>query len=653
MLSQVGLMGAGIALAVAALLYLFYYLFSFDNSNEQSQTGTSASRDRRTTGAASAAANPVAKSQGPDAKYTGDQTASAHGYTDHTLVRHQTHHRTVAKSTGLSDADVHTHERASTNTTTTTAAHSGIEDTLRAATQTRPHLDVTAIKPDVSRTIAGGVATAATAHTATAHTTDHARAHAENAAIKDGVRTNFRTGHTEQATPVRTASVTRERDETERRGGAPWFGWAAGLGTVLAALGLLAFNNKGEAVKQVVKAQAEEAQVAVAEKLVPKVEAVVEAAKEKIAEVTAEVPVKVAAEVVVPKAEVQAEVKSEPAQAAAAPVAGLTSYYGVSDRSQVMAWSADASMNPDYAAADAAAPTEPDAQAADAEGSAPVVEAAAEPAAEPAAAAPVSLGGVGVTSFYGIAETPDQEQAWAAEAEMNADYEAAEAAPEAAAEAAPEAAPVSMGGVGVTSTYSGGTAWAAPDNYYAAADAVPGVTSLYASSGWVSPENYYAPVEVAAAPEPEAAPAATAAGVTSAYTGSGWVAPANYYAPADVCSDSVAAALKSGKLNFATSSWEILDDSFPTLDKIAKLIKGCNGAAVEVGGHTDNTGTAEGNQVLSEQRAKAVVKYLTSAGVSAAQLKAVGYGQDKPIAGNTTAAGKRENRRIEFVVSAK
>ena len=652
MLSQVGLMGAGIALAVAALLYLFYYLFSFDNSNEQSRTGTSASRDTRTTGAASAAANPVAKLQGPDAKHMGDQTASAHGYTDHTLVRHQTHHRTVAASTGLSDAAVHTRARASTNTTTTAAAHSGIEDTLRAAAETRPHSEATAIKPDVSRTIAGGVATAATAHT-----TEHARGHtgtvAGTVAASDGARTQVRTGHTEQAAAVRTASVTRERDEPERRGGAPWFGWAAGLGTVLAALGLLAYNNKGEAVKQVVKAQAEEAQGAVADKLVPKVEAVVEAAKEKIAEVTAEVPVKVVAEVVLPKAEVQAEVKSEPEPEAAAPVAGLTSYYGVSDGSHVMAWSADASMNPDYAAADAAAPAEPEAQAVDAEGTAPVVEAAAEPAAEPAAAAPVSLGGVGVTSFYAIAETPDQEQAWAAEAEMNADYEAAEAAPEAAAEAAPEAAAVSMGGVGVTSNYSGGTAWAAPENYYAPADAVPGVTSLYASSGWVSPENYYAPVEVAAAPEPEAAPAATAAGVTSAYTGSGWVAPANYYAPVDVCSDSVAAALKSGKLNFATSSWEILDDSFPTLDKIAKLIKGCNGAAVEIGGHTDNTGTAEGNQVLSEQRAKAVVKYLTSAGVSAAQLKAVGYGQDRPIAGNTTAAGKRENRRIEFVVSAK
>ena len=72
-----------------------------------------------------------------------------------------------------------------------------------------------------------------------------------------------------------------------------------------------------------------------------------------------------------------------------------------------------------------------------------------------------------------------------------------------------------------------------------------------------------------------------------------------------------------------------------------------------VGGHTDNTGSVAGNQTLSQQRAQAVVKYLSGAGVDTSQLKAVGYGQDKPIADNATSAGKRENRRIEFVVTAK
>jgi outer membrane protein OmpA-like peptidoglycan-associated protein len=455
----------------------------------------------------------------------------------------------------------------------------------------------------------------------------------------------------------------------------------------MAAAGLLVVNYKGEGVKQAAKTQAEDVKTAVAEKVVPKVEAAVEAAKEKVAEVKVEAKPEVK-----PEAKVEAKAAAEPeakpaAVVAAATVPGVTNYYGAGDGSQVMAWSADAIQNPDYAEAETAAPAEPEAQPADAEAAAPAAVEEPAPAAEVAAApepeapaAPPAKVEPGVTSFYGDGQTPDAGQSWAAEAQMNPDYAAAE--PAAAAEpdvaAAPEPAPVAVAEAvpGVTSTYESST-WTAPENYYAPADPepaaavaaaepepvaapvaepVPGVTSAYESSTWTAPENYYAPVEpepapVAAVPEPE--PAKTEPGVTSAYASSTWAAPANYYAPVDTCSTDVAAALKSGKLNFATSSWEILDDSYATLDKIAKLIKGCNGASVEVGGHTDNTGSAPGNQVLSEQRAKAVVKYLTGAGVSASQLRAVGYGQDKPIADNATSAGKRENRRIEFVVAGK
>ena len=138
-----------------------------------------------------------------------------------------------------------------------------------------------------------------------------------------------------------------------------------------------------------------------------------------------------------------------------------------------------------------------------------------------------------------------------------------------------------------------------------------------------------------------------------------WAAPATVYkvaapAPAAVntCRDVLNAEAKAGKINFATSSFEILPDSFPTLDKIAKLAKDCGGVAIEVGGHTDSTGKAASNKTLSELRAKSVVRYLTGAGVDAAKLKAAGYGQDRPVADNATDAGKRQNRRIEFIVSA-
>jgi outer membrane protein OmpA-like peptidoglycan-associated protein len=586
---------------------------------------------------------------------------------------------------------------AAAQASTAAAAQTAPAHQAHKATEARPQLDVTSIKPDVSRTMpsapAATHAPAAKTETqaspqAATQTAGAARTQAAASSVKHEARTETR------AAQAPAAATPRRHEDEDRPGAGPWFGWAAGIGAVLAALGLLAYNHKSEPAKQAVTAQVTETKTAVVEKVVPKVEAVVEAAKEKVAEAEAPKakaepePAPAAEPAPAPAAEPVAEAKTEAAPAPVANAQGVTNYYGVGDGSQVLAWSADATMNPEYAEAEAeaAAPVEPEAQAGDAEGTAPV-------AAEPEAA-PVSLGGVGVTSFYGSAETPDKEQAWAAEAEMNEDYEAAAAeAPEAAEPAAPEVAPVSLGGVGVTSYYGDGQTpdagkpWSAdasmnPD-YTAEAPAPAavaveeasapvslggvGVTSFYGGgSSWTAPENYMAPVEVAAAPAPapvaEPEPPKTAPGVTSTYGGSSWTPPANYYAPveaapvakvADPCNDAVAAALKSGKLNFATSSWEILDDSYPTLDKIAKLIKGCAGAAVEVGGHTDNTGLRDSNQVLSEQRAKSVVRYLTGAGVSASQLKAVGYGQDKPVADNTTAAGKRENRRIEFVVTGK
>ncbi len=211
-----------------------------------------------------------------------------------------------------------------------------------------------------------------------------------------------------------------------------------------------------------------------------------------------------------------------------------------------------------------------------------------------------------MTSYYGIAEKADAEQAWAAPATVFAVPEPEAPAPVAAAEPAPEpVAELPKGEPGVTS-------------YYGIAEKAD------ATQPWAAPATVYAEAEAPAA----ASPAANA------------------------CHDALTAALKEGKINFAVSSWQITSDSNSTLDKIAKLAKGCEGVSIEVGGHTDSTGSAEGNKTLSEQRAKAVVRYLTSSGVEASKLKGVGYGQDKPIASNDTADGKRQNRRIEFTVTS-
>jgi OmpA-OmpF porin, OOP family len=67
-----------------------------------------------------------------------------------------------------------------------------------------------------------------------------------------------------------------------------------------------------------------------------------------------------------------------------------------------------------------------------------------------------------------------------------------------------------------------------------------------------------------------------------------------------------------------------------------------------VDGHTDNTGIAEKNLALSQSRADAVKSYIAGKGINADRLIATGYGQDKPLGDNKTAAGKAKNRRVEL-----
>ena len=71
---------------------------------------------------------------------------------------------------------------------------------------------------------------------------------------------------------------------------------------------------------------------------------------------------------------------------------------------------------------------------------------------------------------------------------------------------------------------------------------------------------------------------------------------------------------------------------------------------VEVYGHTDSIGTDEYNQRLSENRAKAVVDYISNHGVSPSRVRSYGYGEKYPIDNNSTEVGRFRNRRVEFDV---
>jgi len=101
---------------------------------------------------------------------------------------------------------------------------------------------------------------------------------------------------------------------------------------------------------------------------------------------------------------------------------------------------------------------------------------------------------------------------------------------------------------------------------------------------------------------------------------------------------------------FDVGSDHIRAESAPTLKSITDMLTAHADLKLMIEGHTDNVGGAQSNQALSERRAAAVKQYLvTMAHVDAARLSTKGYGASKPIAPNTTAEGRQENRRVELV----
>ena len=101
---------------------------------------------------------------------------------------------------------------------------------------------------------------------------------------------------------------------------------------------------------------------------------------------------------------------------------------------------------------------------------------------------------------------------------------------------------------------------------------------------------------------------------------------------------------------FSTGSYKLLPKSFKSLDEVVNIMKADESLRIDIDGHTDAQGSDESNQVLSDNRAGAVKNYLTDKGVDASRLKSTGYGETKPVADNTTAAGRAKNRRTEMSV---
>jgi len=105
------------------------------------------------------------------------------------------------------------------------------------------------------------------------------------------------------------------------------------------------------------------------------------------------------------------------------------------------------------------------------------------------------------------------------------------------------------------------------------------------------------------------------------------------------------------KVYFETAKAVIKPVSFELLDEVATtLVTNPQIGKVEVSGHTDSRGSDSYNLKLSDDRAKAVLEYLTNRGVKAERLVAQGYGETKPIASNRTDSGRAQNRRVEFTI---
>jgi OOP family OmpA-OmpF porin len=102
-------------------------------------------------------------------------------------------------------------------------------------------------------------------------------------------------------------------------------------------------------------------------------------------------------------------------------------------------------------------------------------------------------------------------------------------------------------------------------------------------------------------------------------------------------------------ITFDTGKATIKDESMPIIEQMVELMQTSPDLKVEIQGHTDNVGTPEANMKLSQERADAVKKALVERGIAADRMSAVGYGDTKPVADNSTEEGRAQNRRVELV----
>ena len=103
-------------------------------------------------------------------------------------------------------------------------------------------------------------------------------------------------------------------------------------------------------------------------------------------------------------------------------------------------------------------------------------------------------------------------------------------------------------------------------------------------------------------------------------------------------------------VSFEQSSYVLLPQSYPALNKLVELLKTIPNKKVEIAGHTDNVGDARLNLALSENRSKVVANYLIRNGIDEARISIRGYGGSKPISTGQSESDRSQNRRVEFLI---
>ena len=106
----------------------------------------------------------------------------------------------------------------------------------------------------------------------------------------------------------------------------------------------------------------------------------------------------------------------------------------------------------------------------------------------------------------------------------------------------------------------------------------------------------------------------------------------------------------SDKIHFGTKSARIKRRSYPVLEEVVQVMRRNPEIVIEVQGHTDAMGSDRRNRRLSARRALRVQEFLIRRGISAERVRAVGHGEEQPVADNQSREGRYRNRRVDFVV---